>query len=73
MKAVYGSVVSIGDTFVYKVNDVPILAHLANSMRSDDGGFISVDGVFQISDNPMPSSSRGVLGIMKLDDLRGWD
>jgi len=70
-KPVYGSVVSIGDTFVYKVNDVPvILAHLANSMRSDDGGFVSVDGVFQISDSPIAKLVEGgVLGIMKLDDL----
>ena len=33
-KPVYASVVSIGDTFVYKVNDVPvILVHLANAMQ----------------------------------------
>jgi len=70
-KPVYGSVVSIGDTFVYKVNDVPvILAHLANSMGGDDGGFVSVDGVFQISDSPIAKLVEGgVLGIMKLDDL----
>ena len=39
-KPVYATAVSIGDTFVYKVNDVPvILVHLANAMRSNDLGF----------------------------------
>ena len=70
-KAIYGAVVSIGDTFVYKVNDVPvILVHLANSMGSDDGGFASVDGIFQISDSPIARLIEGgVLGNMKLDEL----
>ena len=44
-KPVYASAVSIGDTFVYKVNDVPvILVHLANAMRGEDLGFAEVDG-----------------------------
>ena len=70
-KAIYGSVVSIGDTFVYKVNDVPvILVHLANSMGSDDGGFASVDGIFQTSDTPIARLIEGgILGNMKLDEL----
>ena len=34
-KPVYAAVVSIGDTFVYKVNDVPVLlVHLANAMEA---------------------------------------
>lgn len=70
-KAIYGSVVNIGDTFVYKVNGVPvILAHLANSMRSNDGGFASVDGVFQISDRPIARLIEGgIMSNMKLDEL----
>ncbi len=70
-KAVYGSVVSIGDTFVYKVNDVPvILVHLANSMGSADGGFATLDGIFQISDSPIAKLIEGgILGNMKLEEL----
>ena len=70
-KAIYGSVVSIGDTFVYKVNDVPvILVHLSNSMGSDEGGFASVDGIFQISDSPIARLVEGgILSNMKLDEL----
>jgi len=70
-KAVYGSAVSIGDTFVYRVNDVPvILVHLANSMGSEGGGFATVDGIFQTSDSPIAKLIEGaILGNMKLDEL----
>ena len=70
-KVVHGSVVSIGDTFVYKVNEVPvILVHLANSMGSKDGDYASVDGIFQISDTPIARLIEGgILGNMKLEEL----
>ncbi|MBN1236842.1 MAG: hypothetical protein JW999_12465, partial [Methanotrichaceae archaeon] len=69
-KPVYASVVSIGDTFVYKVDDVPvILVHLANAMRSDDEGLAEIDGIFQISDTPsIKLFDGGRLGNMKLTD-----
>jgi len=45
-QTVYASVVDIGDTFVYKVNDVPlILVHIANAMRGSDDWIVEVDGV----------------------------
>ena len=70
-KPVYASVVSIGDTFVYKVNEVPvILVHLGNAMRGADEGFAEVDGIFQISDEPyIKLFEGGLLGNMKLTDL----
>jgi len=70
-KPVYASVVSIGDTFVYKVNEVPvILVHLANAMRGGDEGFAEVDGVFQVGDVPyIKLFEGGLLGNMKLTDL----
>ncbi|MDD4580146.1 MAG: S-layer protein domain-containing protein, partial [Methanothrix sp.] len=50
---VYSSIVDIGDTFVYKINDIPvILVHLANAMRGDDDGLAEIDAVFQVSDEP---------------------
>ncbi|MDD1761954.1 MAG: hypothetical protein LUQ59_06935 [Methanothrix sp.] len=52
-KPVYASVVDIGDTFVYKINDIPvILVHLANAMRGNDDGLAEIDAVFQVSDEP---------------------
>ncbi|MCK9441164.1 MAG: hypothetical protein M0Q13_07065 [Methanothrix sp.] len=70
-KPVYASVVSIGDTFAYKVNDVPvILVHLANAMRGSGEGFAEVEGIFQISDAPyIKLFEGGMLGNMKLTDL----
>jgi S-layer protein (TIGR01567 family) len=70
-KPVYASVVGIGDTFVYKVNEVPvILVHLANAMRGGDEGFAEVDGVFQVGDVPyIKLFEGGFLGNMKLIDL----
>ncbi|MEI8003223.1 MAG: S-layer protein domain-containing protein [Methanothrix sp.] len=68
---VYASVVSIGDTFVYKVNDVPvILVHLASAMRGAEEGFAEVEGIFQVSDEPyIKLFEGGLLGNMKLTDL----
>ena len=70
-KIVYSSVVNIGGTFVYKVGDIPqILVHLANAMRSENSGFAEVDGIFQVSDEPIfMLFEGGKLGNMKLTDL----
>jgi len=71
-KPVYACVVSIGDNFVYKVDDLPvILVHLANAMRGENGkGFAEVDGIFQVSDVPyIRLLEGGLLGNMKLTDI----
>lgn len=70
-KLVYGSVVSLGDTFTFKVNDVPVLlVHLANAMKGEDDGFALVDGIFQISDLPdIRLFEGGRLGNMELNDF----
>ncbi len=70
-KPVYGAVVSLGDTFTYKVNDVPVLlVHLADAMKGEDNGFAEVDGIFQISDLPdIKLFEGGKLGNMELNDL----
>jgi len=52
-QTVYASVVDIGDTFVYKIDDLPvILVHLSNAMKGSDDGLAEIDAVFQISDQP---------------------
>ncbi len=71
-KPVYACVVSIGENFVYKVNDLPvILVHLVNAMSGGKGdGFAEVDGIFQISDFPyIKLFEGGRLGNMKLTDI----
>lgn len=71
-KPVYASVVSIGENFVYKVNDVPVvLLHLANAMRGGNGeGYAEVDGIFQVSDVPnIRLIEGGLLGNMKLTSI----
>jgi S-layer protein (TIGR01567 family) len=70
-KPVFGSVVSLGDTFTFKVNDVPVLlVHLANAMKGVDNGFAEVDGIFQISDLPdIKLFEGGKLGNMELNDF----
>jgi len=67
-QTVYASVVDIGDTFVYKVNDVPlILVHISNAMRGNDDWIVEVDGVFQVSDQPyIQFQEGGLIGEMKL-------
>lgn len=66
---VYASLLSIGDTFVYKINDIPvILVHLADAMQSGIEGFAEVDGIFQVSDAPIVKLFEGALiGNMKLN------
>ncbi len=70
-KPVYGAVVSLGGTFTYKVNGVPVLlVHLASAMKSEDRGFAEVDGIFQVSDLPdIKLFESGILGNMELIDL----
>ena len=70
-KPIYGAVVSLGGTFKYKVNDVPVLlVHLAGAMKSEDKGFAEVDGIFQVSDLPdIKLFEGGRLGNMELIDL----
>jgi S-layer protein (TIGR01567 family) len=66
---VYASVVGIGDTFVYKINDLPvILVHLTDAIKSGMEGTAEVDGIFQISDAPDLRLFEGALiGNMKLN------
>ncbi|MCX6670166.1 MAG: S-layer protein domain-containing protein [Methanothrix sp.] len=70
-KPVDTAVVSIGGTYVYKIDDVPVLlVHLANAMRGGDFGFAEVDGIFQVSDEPdVKLFEGGRLGNMELTDL----
>ena len=70
-KPIYGAVVSLGGTFKYKVNGVPVLlVHLAGAMKSEDKGFAEVDGIFQVSDLPdIKLFESGRLGNMELIDL----
>ncbi len=70
-KPVYGAVVSLGGTFKYKVDGVPVLlVHLASSMKGEDHGFAEVDGIFQVSDlADIKLFEGGRLGNMELNDL----
>jgi S-layer protein (TIGR01567 family) len=70
-KPVHAAIVSIGDTYVYKIDEVPIiLVHLANAMSNGNSGFAEVDGVFQVSDEPdVKLFDGGRLGNLELTDL----
>jgi len=65
------AVVNEGGTYVYKVQDVPvILVHLADIMRDKNGGgFAQVDGIFQITDVPDVKMREGA----KLENLEVTD
>ena len=67
---VNSSVVSIGDDFVYEIDDLPvILVHLTNAMLGAGEGLAEVEGVFQISDQPVLNLFEGArIGEMKLTD-----
>jgi S-layer protein (TIGR01567 family) len=67
-KPVHAAIVSMGGTYVYKIDEVPIiLVHLVNAMSGEDSGFAEVDGIFQVSDNPIVTLFEGGrLGNMKL-------
>jgi S-layer protein (TIGR01567 family) len=70
-KLMHWAIVSTGDTFVYKIGNVPIiLAHLSEVMRGVDYGAAEVDGVFQVSDIPNIRMSEGnKLGNMDVTHL----
>jgi S-layer protein (TIGR01567 family) len=72
---VYSSVVDIGDTFVYKIDDLPvILVHLTSAMRGNDDGLAEIDAVFQISDQPYIWISDGAeIGNLKVSHYSGQD
>lgn len=68
---VHSAVVAPGGTFVYKVDDVPvILVHLHNAMSGGKFGFAEVDAVFQVSDEPdIKLFDSGRLGNLELTDI----
>jgi len=68
---VHVAVVAVGGTFVYKVDDVPvILAHVKNAMSGGKIGFAELDAVFQVSDVPdVKLFEGGKLGNLELTDL----
>ncbi len=70
-KTIDSAIVSIGGTYVYKIDDVPvILVHLFNAMSSEESGFVEVDGIFQISDQPaIKLFEGGRLGYFELTEL----
>ncbi|MDD4161700.1 MAG: S-layer protein domain-containing protein [Methanothrix sp.] len=70
-KPVHRAVVSIGGTYTFKIDEVPIiLVHLANAMSSENSGFAEVDGIFQVSDEPVVRLFEGGrLGNMKMSAL----
>lgn len=67
---VNSSVVSIGESYVYKIDDLPvILVHLTNAMLGTGEGLAEVEGVFQISDEPNIRVFEGaMIGEMKIID-----
>ncbi len=72
---VNSSVVIIGESFVYKIDDLPvILVHLTNAMLGAGEGLAEVEGVFQISDEPNIRLFEGaMIGEMKLTDFSQFD
>ncbi|HSD59026.1 MAG TPA: S-layer protein domain-containing protein [Methanotrichaceae archaeon] len=63
--------VSVGDTYVFKKDDIPIiLVQVADAMCGENCGIVEVDGVFQVSDDPVIQLVEGGrLDNMKLTDL----
>jgi S-layer protein (TIGR01567 family) len=71
-KPVDFAVVSEGETYTYRLGDIPIiLVHVSNIMRDAKGkGFAEIDGIFQISDIPDVRMREGAkLGIMEVIDI----
>jgi S-layer protein (TIGR01567 family) len=70
-EAVDRKVVSVGDTYAFKIDDVPIiLVHIADAMCGVDCGMVEVDGAFQVSDDPVIELVQGeLLDKMKLAEL----
>jgi len=69
-KPVYAAAVTVGETFVYKVQDLPvILAHVSTAMRSQED-IVELDGIFQASDISGVRLTVGEReGNMELSDL----
>jgi len=69
-KPVHMAAVSSGDTYVYKIQNIPIiLVHLDKVMRGNGTGIVEVNGVFQASDAPVIGLVDGAkLGNMELTD-----
>ncbi len=70
-KPVDTAIVSIGGTYVHKIDDIPVLlVHLTDAMQGENLGFAEVDGIFQVSDEPdVKLFEGGRLGNMELTDL----
>ncbi|MFB3763803.1 MAG: S-layer protein domain-containing protein [Methanotrichaceae archaeon] len=70
-KPVHMAAVSSGDTYVFKIQNMPIiLVHLSKVMRGDGTGVVETDGVFEVSDAPVIRLLEGTkLGNMELTDL----
>jgi S-layer protein (TIGR01567 family) len=70
-KPVDASIVSIGGTYVFKIDDIPvILIHLANALSGGNYGTAEIDGIFQVSDSPAIYLSDGAkIDNMKLTDI----
>ncbi len=70
-KPVHMAAVRGGDTYVFKIQNIPIiLVHLSKVMRGNGTGIVEVDGVFQASDAPDIKLIVGTkLGNMELTDL----
>ena len=68
---VHAAAVSVGDTFTFKIDDIPvILVHVAKAMRSHDSGIAEVEGVFQISDTPdIKFSEDSIVGNLIVTDI----
>ncbi|MHC1631978.1 MAG: S-layer protein domain-containing protein [Methanotrichaceae archaeon] len=72
-KIVDDAVVSVGDTYVYKVgdDDLPVLlVHVAAAMQGSDLAIVYVDGLFQLRNPPrIKLKTEDVLGLMEVTDL----
>ena len=68
---VHFAVVTPGESFVYKVDGVPvILVHLKEAMSGGSSGFAELDAVFQVSDLPdVTLFEGGKLGELEVTDL----
>lgn len=70
-EVVDSAVVDIGGTYVYRVDDIPVLlVHMSAAMRGEGSGFAEVDGIFQVSDEPdVRLFEGGRIGNLELSDL----
>lgn len=70
-KPVHMAAVSSGDTYVFKIQNIPIiLVHLDKVIGGNGIGVVEIDGIFEVSDAPVIKLSDGIkLGNMELTDL----